>query len=157
MVFPLNYEIKLEAADFKEFMNNFYDWLPFEVDRQTNQRSRKWLCASKQHKYNEGLLIDALMFIPKTRKTEERAKTYEGLKSLSAIERWFASTTESGNRNNQLHNYAMMLVGNGMIIEEIRDKVLAFNYKLEDSLPEEEILRTIMFTVSKAVSKRTAK
>jgi len=157
MIFPLNFNLKLEAVDYKEFMNNFYDWLPFEVDRQTNQRARKWLCAAKKFEYNEGALIDALMFIPKTRKTEERAKTFESLKNLSAIERWFASNTSSGNRSNQLIKFALMLVDNGMIIEEIRDKVLAFNYKLEDSLPEEEILRTIMLTVSKAVAKRSSK
>jgi len=157
MIFPINYELLLTATDYKEFMNHFYDWLPFEVDRQTNQRARKWLCAAKQWQFNEGELIDALLFIPKTRKTEERIKTFEQVKNLSALERWFASNTETGNRSNQLIKFALMLVDNGLIIEDIRDRVLAFNYKLEDSLPENEILHTIMLTVSKAVAKRNTK
>jgi len=157
MIFPINYQIKLEAADYKAFMRNLYDWLPFEVDRQTNERARKWLCASSKHTYNEGELLDALLFIPKTKKTEERAKVFESLKSLSAIERWFASDTEMGNRSNQLIRFALMLVDNGMHLDDIRDKVLAFNFKLEDPLPENEILNTIMMTVSKAINKRTTK
>ena len=42
IVMPMNYILKLNEMDFKEFMRNVYEWLPFDSDTETGQRSRKW-------------------------------------------------------------------------------------------------------------------
>lgn len=152
IIFPLSHEVKLDAKDYKQFMTNLYDWLPFDVDRVTNQRARKWLCHNDFYLDHDGEVLDALMFIPKTKKSEDHAKIMGRLNNLSAIERWFMKSTDKGNRSNNLLRYGLMLVDAGMKSDEITDKVLAFNNKLPDGLDEAEIYATILRTVGKAIS-----
>ena len=154
IIFPLSHEVKLDAKDYKQFMINLYDFLPFDVDRVTNQRARKWLSHKGTYYDHDGDVLDALMFIPKTKKSEERAKTLGRLNNLSAVERWFIKSTDTGNRSNNLVRYGLMLVDSGLKLDDITDKVLAFNKKLPDSLDEAEVFSTILRTVGKAVSKR---
>lgn len=154
IVFPISHILKLSASDFKTFMNNIYDWLPFEVDRQTNQRSRKWLTNQGKYFYNDGDLLNALLFIPKTSKAKLQKEHYESLQSLSNAERWFVKNTDAGNRSNQLIRYALMLVDAGMDIDNIRNNVLALNSKLPKPLDEAEVLRTIIVSASKSIHRR---
>ncbi len=156
IVFPLTHNLKLDATDFKEFMSNIYEWLPFDVDTQTNQRSRKWMSNNGSHSYNEGAMLDALLFIPKTTKNEERKKIVVDQHSLSNMERWFISNTGNGNRSNQLIKYALLLVDSGMTAESIRNNVLALNNKLPDKMDDAEIMSTILVTASKAIYTRDA-
>ena len=60
----------------------------------------------------------------------------------------------AGNRNNQLLKFAMMLADTGMNYQSILDKVLGFNAKLDNGLPEIEIHSTIMRSVSKKISEK---
>lgn len=156
IIFPLTHNLKLDANDFKEFMSNIYEWLPFDVDTQTNQRSRKWMSNNGSHSYNEGAMLDALLFIPKTTKNEERKKIVVDQHSLSNMERWFISNTGNGNRSNQLIKYALLLVDSGMTAESIRNNVLALNNKLPDKMDDAEIMSTILVTASKAIYTRDA-
>lgn len=154
IILPLNYELKLDAKDYREFMSNIYEWLPFEVDTQTNQRSRKWLSHEGSFFYNEGDLLDALPFIPKTSKNEERKQLLTSQQSMDNLERWVMNNIGDGNRNNMLLRYAMILVDAGFDIEMIRQKVVGLNNKIVDRLDEAELMTTIMITVAKAVAKR---
>ena len=154
IIMPINYRLKLDAAEFKEFMNNVYEWLPFRVDEQTNQRARKWACHPGQVFVNEGEILDALAFIPKTSKNDEMKKTLVDLGNLDNLERWFAQRMGAGNRNNQLLKFAMMLADTGMDYQGILEKVLAFNSKLSDALPELEIHTTIMVSVGKKIASK---
>lgn len=156
IIFPMNYTLKMDALEYKEFMNNVYEWLPFKVDAETNQRSRKWQTHSGQHWYNEGQLLDALPFIPKTTKNEERKKTIDSQQSLNNVERWFIHNTGTGNRSNQLIKYALMLVDAGQSLDSVCNNVTALNDKLPDKMSETEIMSTIMVTASKALFKRDA-
>ena len=84
MVFPLSHHLMMDAKDFKGFMDNIYDWLPFEVDRQTNQRARKWLTNPNAEIINhDGELLDVLPFIPKTKKADERKVIMADQRTLS--------------------------------------------------------------------------
>lgn len=152
IILPLSHTVKLDAKDYKAFMNNLYDWLPFDVDRVTNQRARKWLCHNNFYHNNDGDIIDALMFIPKTKKSEDRAKIMGRLNNMSALERWFMKSTDKGNRSNNLLRYALMLVDAGFKSDEITDKVLSLNNKLPDGLDDAEIYSTILRTAAKAIS-----
>lgn len=154
IVMPISHTLELDAKDFRDFMQNVYDWLPFEVDRQTGQRSRKWMTYPGQHWYNNGELLDALQFIPKTKKADERRKILSSQTSLSNLERWFINNAQEGNRNNHLLRYAYCLVDMGMDIDTITNNVQALNRKLESPLPDEEILTTIIISASKKIHQK---
>jgi len=154
IVFPISHELKLNAEDFTEFMQNVFAWLPFKVDDQTAQRSRKWLSHKGSYQYNDGVLLDALQFIPKTVKAEEQKKVILDTQSLTNMERWFVSKIQEGNRSNQLIKYALMLVDSGLSEDVIQAKVLELNSKLPNKLDETEIHITIMKSVFKAIAKR---
>jgi len=156
IILPINYELKLDAKDFKEFMHNIYEWLPFEVDTATSQRARKWLSHDGHYEYNDGQLLDALAFIPKTSKNEERKRVVDSQQSLDNLERWVINNTGDGNRNNQLIKYAYILLDAQFDYDEIHKRVAQLNNKLVDKLTEAELLGTIMTTISKALSKRAA-
>ena len=154
IILPINYELELDAKDYKEFMSNIYEWLPFEVDTATNQRARKWLSHDGTYAYNDGEILDALPFIPKTSKNEERKVLMNNQQSMDNLERWTLNNSGDGNRNNMILRYGMLLVDAGFDFEQVRTKVLALNDKMPDKLEESEIMGTVMVTVMKAIAKR---
>jgi hypothetical protein len=154
IIFPTNYKLELDAKDFKEFMSNIYEWLPFEADTATGQRARKWLSHDGQFHYNDGELLDVLPFIPKTSKNEERKAQMNSQQSLDNLERWVMNNIGDGNRNNMLLRYAMVLVDAGHDFEGIRSRVMALNEKIADKLDEIEIMSTVMITVGRALASK---
>ena len=154
IIFPINYTLELDAKDYKEFMSNIYEWLPFEVDTATGQRARKWMSHDGHYEYNEGDVLDALPFIPKTSKNEDRKALLQSQQSMDNLERWVINNIGDGNRNNMLLRYAMIFVDAGFDFEAIRQKVIDLNDKIADKLDEVEIMSTIMISVGKAIAKR---
>lgn len=153
IILPINYELAMDAKDYKEFMSNIYEWLPFDVDNATNQRARKWLSHDGHYEYNEGEVLDALPFIPKTSKNEERKNLLNSQQSMDNLERWLLNQANEGGRNNMLHRFAMTLVDAGFSFDAIRNKIMEFNAKLPDKLDEAEILSTVLTTVAKKLAK----
>lgn len=159
IIFPLSHEIVLPSKDYREFMTNIYNWLPFECDTQTNDRARKWMTNKGKYWYNDGELLDALQFIPKTKKAEQRRKTYMTQATLSHLERWFVNKIDTdGNRNTQLYYYACHLISNlNHDIGSVTNNVMALNQKLSSPLDEEEILRTVIQSSVRKIAERDAK
>lgn len=155
IILPINYTLKLDAKDYKEFMKNVFEWLPFEVDDQTGQRARKWLSHNGHHEYGEGEVLDVLPFIPKTSKNEERKARLQDQQAMDNLERWVMNNIGDGNRNNMLLRYGMILVDADFDIAQIQAKVSALNEKIADKLDEAEIFSTIMVSVTKAIAKRS--
>jgi hypothetical protein len=150
LVLPMNYILKLNELDYKEFMRNIYDWLPFECDTDTGQRARKWATYDGADIHvNTGEMLDALLFIPRTSKNDERKELILSHQNLNGVERWFMLNITSGNRNNQLLKYALMLVDSGYALADIDMKILSLNEKLENPLSNDEIEQTIRKTVAK--------
>lgn len=151
LLLPLNYHLELSSDDFKEFMENIAGWLPFQTDEEAQQRSRKWASheGGTYHYNMEGAMLDALQFIPKTSKNAEYKSEYQKLGSLDNLERWFAQRIASGNRNNQMIKFALALVDTGLDFHTVSKQVLAFNKKLNNPLPEDEVNDTILVTVAK--------
>ena len=151
LMLPINYRLQLNQDEYKEFMNNIMNWLPFETDESANQRAKKWESfEGGAHTYNlEGDLLDVLDFIPKTSRNESYIKQNKELGSLDNLERWFAGRIASGNRNNQMIKYALTLVDAGWDLPAVRTQVHAFNEKMSDSMAAQEIDATIMVTVAK--------
>lgn len=153
VVLPINYRLELDGDEFREFMTNVFSWLPFQVDDVTGQRERKWETFPGQHWYNEGELLDALQFIPKTSKNEEYKASILKLENLDNLERWFAQRMQSGNRNNQMLRFAAMLVDTGILsYQDIERRVLDFNAKLDNKLSDDELRQTVLITVARKLA-----
>lgn len=155
IILPINYRLELDAEDYKEFMANVFAWLPFEVDVQTNQRARKWLSHAGQHWYNEGSLLDALQFIPRTSRNDDFKANVVKLENLDNLERWFAQRMVNGNRNNHMLRFAMALVDSGLSYQDIERRVLSFNNKLDNKLPSDELQQTVLVTVARKLAATT--
>lgn len=154
ILLPLNYELQMDAKEYREFYKNITDWLPFEVDAQCGHRCKKWLSHNGHHEYTEGEVFDALPFIPKTSKNEERKQLMDSQQSMDNLERWVINNIGDGNRNNMLLRYAMILIDGGFDFEQIRVKVIELNNKISDKLDEAEIMSTVMITVARSIAKR---
>jgi hypothetical protein len=144
IVMPIQYHLKLNEKDFKEFMSNIFEWLPFGVDVDTGTRSKKWLSNDGYHCYNDGELLDPMQFIPKTTKNEARIKSNADLGSMDNVERWFAREMVNGQRNNTLAKYAFMLLDGGVSPDEAEQRVIDFNSKLKDKLTVNELQATVI-------------
>lgn len=154
IILPINYELQLDSKDFKEFMSNVFEWLPFTSDTATGQRSRKWLTNPGTHVYNDGEVLDILPFIPKTSKNEERKTRLGTQQSMDNLERWVINHIGDGNRNNMLLRFAMILVDGDFSFDQIKERVIALNDKIPDKLDEVEIMSTVMMSVVKAIAKK---
>jgi hypothetical protein len=154
ILFPLSHIVKLDPVAYSEFMTNIFNWLPFTVDTATKDCARKWESFKGEHYYQDGIVLDAMLFIPSTKKAEDQAQKFIDNESLGNLERWFFLNTSSGNRSNQLIKYALVLVDSGYTIDGVRHAIMAFNKKLQNGLSEDEINTTIMQSVIRAITKR---
>lgn len=150
LIMPINYVLTLDSGEYKEFMNGVLKWLPFNSDEAANQRSKKWESFDGgSYHYNDGMIFDALDFIPKTSRNEQHRTQNQALESLDNIERWFAQRMAEGNRNNHMIRYAMALKDSGMDFLDLQRQVKEFNRKLSNPLPEDELDATVLVSVAK--------
>jgi hypothetical protein len=151
LLFPLSHVLEMDQEEYREFMDNIFLWLPFEVkDTTANQRSKKWLtCENSNIHVNQGKLLSPLPFIPKTSKNAEYKEQIKELASLDNMERWFAQHISNGDRNNQMIKYALALLDSGMTLPEIETRVKQFNASLSNGMDQSEIDATIMRTVAR--------
>lgn len=150
LILPLNYTFKFSNEEYKEFMNNIIKWLPFQVDEASNQASKKWLANDKGLLFkNDGELLDALKFIPRTSRNDQFEKDFSKIESMDNLERWFASKMAQGNRNNMMFKYAMALVDSGLDFNAVTERVKKFNKQSGCNLSIEELNSSIFTTIAK--------
>lgn len=154
ILLPINYELTMDAKDYREFYKNLLEWLPFDADAQCGHRCKKWLSHDGHYEYADGDLLDALPFIPKTSKNEERKELMSSQQSMDNLERWVINNIGDGNRNNMLLRYSMLLLDSGFDFDGIRQRVIGLNEKIPDKLDESEIMGTVMRTVMTTIAKR---
>lgn len=150
LILPANYNLFLDKADYREFMDNFLLWLPFDSDKAANQRSKKWMTHENSEitVHRGTALVDVLPFIPKTKKNTEFVNSVADLGNLDHLERWFLNNMDIGNRNNNLLNFAMMLHDAGMAFDELSDKVKHLNERSVSPLSKEEVEMTVLKSVA---------
>lgn len=149
VVLPMSHILKLSPEEYKEFMSNVFEFLPFESDEQTGQPNRKWLSHKDGELHtNEGMLFDVLPFIPKTKKNEERKSFIDSNGSMDKLERFFYQSAEEGNRNNTIFKYGAALVDAGYGLDDIRQKVTAFNKKLPKPIDNDRLQNTVLTSVT---------
>lgn len=150
IILPTSHYLKLTPDEYKEFMSNVLETLPFDTDEQTSQANRKWLSNHNADTYiNDGKLFDVLPFIPKTKKNEERKTFIDSTGSMDKLERYFFSKCEEGSRNNTLFKYGAALVDAGRNLDDLVLKVKAFNSKLPKPIAEDELNTTVLQSVTK--------
>ena len=151
LILPLSHVLKLDADDYREFMQAIIEWLPFQVDEQTNQRSRKWEAYENAQIYenDQGELLDVLQFIPHTTKYEQAQTARQKVTNMDALERWFYESVDKVGRNNQILKYALALFDAGVSHTDIRSHVNSFNSKLPNPLSQTEIDTTVFVTLAK--------
>jgi hypothetical protein len=154
VILPLSHVIKLNSGNYSKFMLNIFEWLPFDVDAQTKDCARKWESFDGEYFYQDGELLDAVLFIPETKKQEEQQQKIVDLASLSNLERWFLLNIGVGNRSNTLIRYAYVLVDSGYSFESIKGLINNFNQKMKSPLSDEEIQNTILISVMRKVAER---
>lgn len=151
VVLPMSHFIKLSPKEYSKFMENVFNWLPFDTDTATKDIARKWMSHNGEHHFNEGELIDATLFIPQTKKAMEQEKLLLDAKGMDNMERWFSNRIEVGNRATMLIRYGFMLVDNDLPLDFIMTKLHSFNDKLSDSLPREELDTKIQISLSRKI------
>lgn len=152
ILMPLSHTLQLNQKDYSQFMSNLFEWLPFEVDIATKDIARKWETHPGEHWYNEGEMLDAMLFIPQTKKSDEQRKANASIGSMTNLERWFLNNTGEGNRSNMVLKYALALVDNNYRMEAVQSMTYSFNAKLPEPLPEAELASTVMLTVAKRIA-----
>jgi len=155
LIMPCNYNLKLDKADYRDFMNSFLLWLPFKSDESANQRSKKWMTHEDSDVFvHKGTnLLNVLPFIPKTKQHSEYTAQVADLGRLDHLERWFLNNMEVGHRNDNLLKFAMMLVDAGASYDVIKGKVNTLNEQSISPLKKDEVELTILKSVA---SKMTA-
>ena len=153
LIFPISHRLKLTPMEYSKFMTNVFEWLPFPVDEAAKDIARKWASHPGHYEYNDGSIIDATMFIPETKKSDE-TKAQISASGISNIERWFMTHTSKGNRATHLYRYGMVLVDAGLALGEIIEKLENFNESLETPLPEDQFRNSTIKSISKEVQKR---
>lgn len=148
VILPIKYILNFNQEDYKSFMNNILSWLPFNSDEAANQISKKWTShEGGELKVNKtDILLDPTEFIPNTLRNETFISNQKKITSMDNLERWFAARMEQGNRNNLLLKFALCLVDSGSDFDEISKRVLDFNKKLKNRLPDVEVLNTVLTT-----------
>lgn len=154
LIIPMSHRIKLGPEEYSKFMTNVFEWLPFPVDESAKDIARKWATYPGIHKYNNGTILDATMFIPQTKKSDEiRAQITSS--GVDNIERWFRSCTTKGNRANHLFRYGMVLVDSGLDLGSIVEKLENFNNSLQSPLPEQQFRNSTLVSITKEFNKKT--
>jgi hypothetical protein len=150
IILPIKYVLRFGSDEYRQFMNNIFEWIPFKVDHSYNQRSKKSLANETEiYHLNEGTLLDPLPFIPKTSKNEEFLSNNIKLSSLNAVEKFFALEMQEGNRNNTFLKYALLLKDAGYKYVDIENKILNLNKQISNPLTELELKNTVLLTVAK--------
>ena len=154
IILPMSHYIKLSPKDYSKFMENVFNWLPFDSDTATKDIARKWMSAVGHHEYIEGELIDATLFIPQTKKALEQEKKILDTQGMSNMERWFSAKIEVGNRATMLVRYGFMLMDNGYPEDAIRNMLITFNEQIKSPIDQEEIYTKIMPSIQKKITQK---
>ncbi len=114
----------------------------------------KWESYAGHYEYNDGAVIDATMFIPETKRSDE-TKAQISAAGVGNIERWFRAHTAKGNRANHLYRYGMVLIDADMALGDIVEKLESFNNSLDTPLPEDQFRNSTVKSISKEFQKRS--
>ena len=148
VILPMKYKLFLNPDDYRVFMDNVFESLPFEVDDKCKDIARNWLTNNGTTFISSGSeLFDPRPYIPESEQDKERKKEIKKYSNLDNIARWFVKQIKPGNRNHMLYRYGIMLKDIGVPIDEVKDKVRILNSKIVAPLSVEELDNTIFSSI----------
>jgi len=156
VLIPLSHKLKLNREDFKEFMSNVFEYMPFNVDDGTGDCARKWLSNTGTPILNEGKMLDVYDFLPNTKKQEEMHEASVRITDADSVQKYFLLNHSSG-RNNAALKYAYMLLDNGHSSDEVILLARDFNGKLINPLSTNELSSTVFKSVYKKEAEMEAR
>ena len=142
ILIPLSHTLKLGREDFKEFMQNVFEFMPFEVDAGTSDCARKWMSNKAVPHRNSGKMLDVYDFLPKTKKQEDMQEQHASISDSDSVQKFFLLNHQDG-RNNAALKYGMMLIDSGHKSGEAIILVRDFNSKLNAPLSDQELASTV--------------
>ena len=146
IIIPLSHKLYLNRDDFKEFMKNIFEYMPFDVDNATADCARKWMSNKSTPHMNDGNFLDVYDFLPQTKKQEEMAERSAKITNSDSVQRYFLLNHSEG-RNNAARDYAFMLMDNGHSSDETILLVRDFNGKLAEPMTDTELSSTIFRSI----------
>ena len=148
VILPMESKLELDPEQYSQFMKNLLDDIPIEADRACVDASRFYYSYKGEYWYNEGVLFDAIKYIPNTQEAETYSKEGNKLskKNIDRIGQYLLRNEHSG-RNNQLLRYSLLLIDKGYSKEDIKKEVLKLNAQFSKPLPEVEIERSVFVTL----------
>mgnify|MGYP007069888324 CR=1 FL=1 len=150
ILMPTNYVLELDSKDYKEFMVNLMNFLPFDIDEASTDYVHNYLTNPTGQVFtNTGKCFDVMPLIPRSRSAELYQKSVKDLKNLSNLEKWFYARIQVGNRNNYLLRYGYVLADMGLTLSQVLDKVRSFNQQLTEPISEKELSTTIQVSLAK--------
>ena len=152
MLIPLSHTVKLDRADFNEFMYNLGDYLPFQIDVSGIGRCKQWASHKGKFIEYEGELLNVFQFLPTTAKPT-LYPTIKNPSELDKLEAWFVKSSDEGQRNNMLFRYAAALISFGYTDKEkVEDKIKKLNQRFKKPLKADEVNNTIMKRINKSLT-----
>lgn len=149
VILPMKYKLFLNDEDYKLFMNNVFDSLPFQVDDKCKDIARNWLTNNGTVITGSGTeLFDPRPYIPESAQDKERKNEKKKYSNLDNIARWFVKQIKPGNRNHMLYRYGIMLKDMGLDLDDVKDKVRLLNSRVNAPLSQEELDNTIFSSIS---------
>jgi len=156
ILIPLSHTLKLNREDFKEFMTNVFEYMPFNVDSATGDCARKWLSNTSTPIINSGKFLDVYDFLPNTKKQEEMKEASVRITDADSVQRYFLLNHSSG-RNNMLIRYILMLMDNSHSAEDAIILARDMNNKFQEPLSTKELASTVFKTAYKRESELESK
>lgn len=154
ILLPISHVLKLQPEDYTKFMENVFNWLPFETDSQAKDIARKWESFPGKHIYQDGKLLDATQFIPKTARELQNHQKLKQMSNMDRMERWFGREIEVGNRSNMMIRYAFVLIDSGKPADEVKEAIRDFNKKLTTPLNKKELEKTIFVSIDNKINQK---
>jgi len=145
-------KIELDVDTYSKFMVNAMDMMGIPADRKAIDPARFFFGNKDAEVWvSEGTkLFPVNTCIPSTTKAEIVHKRLENYDSVEGAERYFIASTDKGDRNNKLYQYAKMIQDdNKYSQEEVETMVRELNAKIADPLPDRELERTILKSIRK--------
>lgn len=148
VILPMKYKLFLNTDDYRTFMDNVFESLPFQVDDKCKDIARNWLTNNGTVIQGTGdELFDPRPYIPESEQDKERKKEIKKYSNLDNVARWFIKQIKPGNRNQMLYRYGIMLKDMGLEINDVKDKVRLLNSKVSAPLSQEELDNTIFSSI----------
>lgn len=148
VIIPLNVVLCFDEQQYKMFMQNVLEFLPFQSDKAAASIAHKWLTNPNGETYvndNENAkLFDVFPFIPGTHKNDLRKNELKDvrkvIKSHSKVVLWFINKINSeGERNNHLYRLGMLLIESGNSLKDTASTLQEVNNTLDNPLDYSEL------------------